>query len=365
MALGFNSLLPSESDKWRKRTSEWMRQFEPDPSAMEADPGEIVVTAPQGRPTASRPNFGDAPSREVIDPRYVMNDDRIAPTREELKEILPRRGMFGTKGTLRDILGTLGDAFLVQSGNKQIYAPQRQMEKAGDAMFGAAQDPLQAAERLAALGHVEEAQALIEQHQQDEYRQAQLSSLEGSRQDQAANRKEDNLARLVNLTARRLQAAGDDPAKIAYALQLAEADAARLGIDPRDLGISGDMTPEQRAVVAGGDMTVTQQVQLPYTERRVKVAERNAANAEERTDIYRSRPPQGPQPRNEQDSDKYVRIMDKPESQRTAGERAWAQRYREGTGGGTRRGRDRRPVSPDGDSGTTRVINGRKFTIRP
>src|SRR3546814_16644449 len=44
--------------------------------------------------------------------------------------------MFGLKGTLRDVVGMLGDAFLVQSGNKAVYAPQRQQEKAGDALLG-------------------------------------------------------------------------------------------------------------------------------------------------------------------------------------------------------------------------------------
>jgi hypothetical protein len=331
------------------------------------DPGAIVVQAPQPRPEASRPSFADAPLREEVQPRYVLGDDRIAPREEELKEILPRKGMFGVKGTLRDILGTLGDAFLVQGGRDAVYRPQRQREQMGDAMFGASQDPLQAAERLAAQGFTKEAQDLIENHQLNESRAAQQASLEGSRQDQARNRQEDNLGRLVNLTARRLQAAGDNPESIAYAMELAKRDAARLGIDLADLGIQEDqMTPAQRAVIAGGDMTVNQQVQVPFTERRVRVAERGAANAERRTDIYESRPPQGPQPRATTDSERYVSIMDKPESQRTAGERAWAQRYREGTSGGSsRRGGDRRPVSPDGEDGRSRMINGRRFTIRP
>lgn len=44
------------------------------------------------------------------------------------------KGRFGVKGTLRDILGTLGDAFLVQSGNKPMYAPRRQEEMKADAL---------------------------------------------------------------------------------------------------------------------------------------------------------------------------------------------------------------------------------------
>jgi hypothetical protein len=59
-------------------------------------------------------------------------------------------GMFGIHGALRDILGTLGDAFLVQSGNKPVYSAQREQEKEGDAMRDFVANPMQAVQRLAA-----------------------------------------------------------------------------------------------------------------------------------------------------------------------------------------------------------------------
>lgn len=73
------------------------------------------------------------------------------------------KGMFGTKGTLRDVLGTLGDAFLTQSGNQQIYAPQRERERRSDAMAGFTDDPRAAVERLAAGGFSQDAQAINKQ----------------------------------------------------------------------------------------------------------------------------------------------------------------------------------------------------------
>lgn len=79
-------------------------------------------------------------------------------------------GRFGVKGTLRDILGTLGDAFLVQSGNKAVYAPQRQAERLGDAQRGFADDPLAAIEALNASGFGPEAQELYKQHQADQFK---------------------------------------------------------------------------------------------------------------------------------------------------------------------------------------------------
>jgi hypothetical protein len=59
------------------------------------------------------------------------------------------KGLFGIHGTLRDIIGGLGDAFLVQSGNKPLYSIQRQQEKEGDAMRDFVSNPLAAVQRLA------------------------------------------------------------------------------------------------------------------------------------------------------------------------------------------------------------------------
>lgn len=65
-------------------------------------------------------------------------------------------GMFGLKGTFRDVLGVLGDAFLMNSGINPIYSGQRHQEKIGDALAGFDQDPVGAIQRLggvdAALG---------------------------------------------------------------------------------------------------------------------------------------------------------------------------------------------------------------------
>lgn len=69
--------------------------------------------------------------------------DGMAPqiTPEQAEEIAvngvgpyERKGLFGIKGTARDILGLLGDAFLVQSGNKPMYAPRREEERKADAL---------------------------------------------------------------------------------------------------------------------------------------------------------------------------------------------------------------------------------------
>ena len=65
------------------------------------------------------------------------NSDFIRARQEAVRageKASDRRGMFGVKGTLRDILGVLGDAFLIQSGNAPIYGPTRREERISDAM---------------------------------------------------------------------------------------------------------------------------------------------------------------------------------------------------------------------------------------
>lgn len=109
------------------------------------------------------------PERETIAPRSNPFENRgEAPTAEQMKkELLPRQGMFGTKGTLRDVIGVIGDTLLGGSGADLMYQPQREKEKQADALYGFTDDPMAAIERLAAQGHTKEALALYNQYQGD------------------------------------------------------------------------------------------------------------------------------------------------------------------------------------------------------
>ncbi len=109
--------------------------------------------------------FGDASAPTRPETSGVLGSAVPPPNPEMLKEQTPRAGMFGVKGTLRDVIGTLGDAFLVQSGNAPMYAPRRREERIGDAMRGMTQDydsMMQASERLAALGYKDEAVSVFD-----------------------------------------------------------------------------------------------------------------------------------------------------------------------------------------------------------
>ena len=91
-------------------------------------------------------------------PEPVMGDDIVA------QAPITHKGMFGIKGTARDILGVLGDAFLTQSGNKQIYRPQREQERQADALASFTDNPLEAVQRLNNAGFPEQAQELYKNY---------------------------------------------------------------------------------------------------------------------------------------------------------------------------------------------------------
>lgn len=77
----------------------------------------------------------------------------VAPvTAQGPVEAPQRTGMFGLKGTGRDLLGLLGDAFLVQSGNKPMYRPAMEQEMLGDAYQDFTKDPMTA---IAKIGRVD------------------------------------------------------------------------------------------------------------------------------------------------------------------------------------------------------------------
>lgn len=66
-------------------------------------------------------------------------------------------GLFGLRGNARDILGTLGDAMLIHTGNNPLYTPQKRNEQLGQAMQGFVDNPLAAIKEMAGAGFGEQA----------------------------------------------------------------------------------------------------------------------------------------------------------------------------------------------------------------
>lgn len=299
----------------------------PPPGVPEGDP--ITVTGrlqydPRQDPQLQ--NYADPEPRPEITPRYVLNDDRMQPTPEEMQELLPRKGMFGVKGTLRDVLGTLGDAFLVQANKDRVYAPRRQTEKEADAMFGFTQDPMQAIERLATQNPAA-AEELYKTYQQAEYQKSLLASQDAARQNLMQDRNFGN--REVGLNRLSRWVAGGVP------YDRIIAGAKQYGISPEELaelGINPNMTDEERQQFASGDMTVNQQVQIPFTERRVATGEFNAQTAR----IAATRPRASARPRADTDQEYYREIIGKDPSEWSDGEADFVQKYLHGTRGSGR-----------------------------
>ena len=111
-------------------------------------------------------------------------------------------GMFGMKGTIRDIIGTLGDALLVGGGGQAVYAPQKREEKLGMAMQGFNEDPEAAIARMQAQGFGKEAAEAREALERKKFEEAKLAVMErkDNREAREATDKEQQAA--LNLAGR-------------------------------------------------------------------------------------------------------------------------------------------------------------------
>ena len=85
------------------------------------------------------------------EPQPNLQPAQQMPDRFVQEQILPQvhKGLFGIHGAARDILGTIGDAFLMANGGRGIYRQARDEEKLGDAMAGFRTNPQQAIEEAA------------------------------------------------------------------------------------------------------------------------------------------------------------------------------------------------------------------------
>lgn len=92
-------------------------------------------------------------------------------------------GLLGVKGKARDVLGTIGDAFLMQAGQAPMYAPHKRREDMNEAMFGFADNPMEAIKRVSEIDPQagfelaqQQAKAALEQRKN----QAQIADEEAS-----------------------------------------------------------------------------------------------------------------------------------------------------------------------------------------
>lgn len=187
--------------------------------AQEGVPAALGPTAPgQGAPDTigtedivanGQRQPGPVAPQDLV-PRSLGNRDFIEERQQAAQngsEAAQHKGMFGTKGVLRDVLGILGDSFLVQRGNKAIYRPQRDKEDAADAMAGFTQDPLAAAERMTGVDPAA-AREMLKNQQEADYKSGSLKSQEAYRGNVMQQNGIENITKLRNYAARLMGSPG-------------------------------------------------------------------------------------------------------------------------------------------------------------
>lgn len=289
--------------------------------------GQIDVVAQSSQPIT--PKYDD----------YVLNNVPAVNARaadiKETEEASQRRGMFGVKGTLRDVLGVLGDAFLIQSGNAPMYAPRRRQEQISDAMAGFTVDPEAASERVAyyepSLGR-----DLYHDHETNLIRKAQAESLAASRQDLMADRAFKKYERAKA----QIGSLFNTPGAVVngtispQALALAERIANSADMTLEEFMISEGMTEEDVRNYARSVIDPYKQERLQDYDVGLEQGQYNAESRRISAEAARTRAARPPQPRaapQPTEASILKDIMDKPASQRTPEERAFLKRKTEGT----------------------------------
>lgn len=152
-------------------------QNAPSPPIANAPPSvsgvDVTATRPQVTTPGGSTAYNNIPEINAIQnvaSQYPQGmNDHLGVT-----NMLNSKGQSGGGVTLRNLLGTLGDAFLIQAGKAPIHAEQNQRQQIADAAAGFQNNPGIAASRIAATaapGSMQDAQTLYEADQQNKLRQ--------------------------------------------------------------------------------------------------------------------------------------------------------------------------------------------------
>lgn len=316
---------------------------------------EIVVNA--NSPTVQQGVPVDVdPSRYLLDAPVSLNNtpwaqEAVAAKQRNDKEV-EHKGMFGIKGTLREVLGTVGDVFLVGAGNKPIYMPQRQREREGDALAGFTQSPRGAAERMTAV-NPELARLLGNDVATQEV--AQMNAQRMAEKEAAARKAKgiDLLSRAAGSVNNETYLSSGDRKGMREIMQ-GLVDSYGLGDEyklpetydenwMRTLQYSG--MPAQSQVSAGQkdrgldqtdrrlDQTDSRNAVLQdQGERRIAIAAQNAETARQR--MLKSGGSTSGRPRSDTELEFFRALQEVPANQRTPDENAWIKKYTgQNTGG--------------------------------
>lgn len=188
-------------------------------------------------------------------------------------------GMFGIRGTARDILGAISDGLLINAGRNPIYHPTRERERRASATYDFQTNPQAAIERLSQIDP-EAAQRLAERLQQHR------DSIRSNKRDDLALRQDqqefeiEHQERVRQMAARMYGAAIDEGTFSAMTPRIRTLYE-RNNLDTSELPTSfADVEPYILSTIDPDD-----RLDNARADRRTDIAERNAATSERRADF--------------------------------------------------------------------------------
>lgn len=180
---------------------------------------------------------------------------------------IQHKGMFGVHGTLRDIIGGLGDAMLVQAGRNPMYDPARDQEKIGDAFQQHGFGTPEAMQAVAAI-NPQLAQQMYTQKAMDDYRQTGLGiRAEGVRGRNAHYAEGDRTSAIRSLGG--LAAAAKDDASWDSLYEVARKRLERVGMTPDDVGLPKTFNAEAAKNWAKTTANWKEQQAVEQTQQRI------------------------------------------------------------------------------------------------
>ena len=246
------------------------------------------------------------------------------------KEPIVNKGLFGVKGTLRDVLGILGDALT----GRPTYSTIRRQEKFGDILAGKyqdnleesfAQNPLLAIQRLAEEGYGKEAADLLQQVQANEIANRRAAATEG-REERMARQSDVTVEKTIQEILGKTYAAIKDPKVLE---QFNEWARKRLDQLPENSILRGMTLPRTIQEAETFGIQPYQQQRLQDFDVGLGIQQQNA-NANSRRAAVAL-------PRAESRSEIIERIGNKPPEKRTPGEQAAFEAATRGPSGRGRR----------------------------
>lgn len=298
--------------------------------------GPLIPPAPPGYPPNTQPLSMDMP------PQAVAPQEAVAAPEDEIVakglDPIQHKGLFGVKGTLRDVLGLLGDSYLMVNGRNPYYSPIRRQEVMSDQLAGRYQDneeenfinnPQRAIQRLAESGFGEQAQSLWQDFTKNKAAEAQaaLEQAQLARQ----NARDAQLAKKDDVTAQKnfiegvlskLYAGVSDEASLAMANQWA---APKLDA----LGLTGYRLPGSVQAAKQFGIQPYQRERLEDFDEGLGISQQNANANSQRAATAR--------PRADSKAEVIERIGNIPENKRTPGQKAAFEAATRGPSGRGRR----------------------------